>query len=99
MFGGRQQHALLHQTRRVAHPRYVPPVCFNLELLQIHAPEHDSGIRGCWHQPYSSVNPGVESNAMRLGRSLNRGLEHSGISNSSTLQASFTFLCALLSTV
>src|SRR3954469_7743715 len=46
MFGGRDEHALLHQAGRVAHARNVSSSSFDFKIVEVNATEDDSRSRG-----------------------------------------------------
>src|SRR5438105_15399651 len=47
VFGGRNQHALLHQTGGVADAGHIPAYRLNLKTFEINTPKNNAGVRGC----------------------------------------------------
>jgi hypothetical protein len=61
VLGGREQHALLHQARRIADARDVANVSLNGESVQVCAAKNDAGAGRRWGEPQARTYRGVES--------------------------------------
>ena len=74
VLGGGEQHALLHQAGGVADARDVSHMRFDLKIVEVHAPEHDSGIGRGRHKPQVGFYGGVEADSLGGNRPFDRGL-------------------------
>ena len=63
VFGGGEQHALLHQAGGVADPRDVAAVGLDFKVVQIHAAEDDARTGGRGNQANAARDGGVKANA------------------------------------
>ena len=71
MLGRRDEDALPQQAGSVADARDVAHVCFDLEVVEIDAAEHDSRVCGRRNEPQLAANGRVKTHAFDFDRSLN----------------------------
>ena len=66
MFGGRNQHALLHQAGGVADAGHVSANRLNLKTIQINTPKNDAGVRGRGKDAKLNRSARVQADTMAL---------------------------------
>ena len=62
VLGGRDQDAFLHQASGVAYASHVPSLGFDLEPLEVHPPEDDTGVGGGRAQAQVDGDARVQAN-------------------------------------
>jgi hypothetical protein len=75
VFRGGKQHALFHQAGGVADASDVSHVRFDLKIVQIHTPEHNSSVGWGWDEPEVRLYGRVETYAFCGYGPLNRSLK------------------------
>src|SRR5437763_14051913 len=75
MFGSRDQHAMAHQTGRVADPRHMTPARWDLKILEVGPDKHNAGGNGRGENTDANGNSAMKPHPRRLNRTVNRGLE------------------------
>jgi hypothetical protein len=71
VFGRREQHALFHQTGGVADAGDVANVRFDLEVVEVHAPENNPGIGWSRNKPQTAAHSRMQTDAFGFNRTLN----------------------------
>src|SRR4029077_5165754 len=74
VLGGGEQHALFHQAGGVADARHVSNMRFNLKIVEVHPPEHDSSIGLGRHEPQVRFYGRMQADTLRSDRPLDSSL-------------------------
>jgi hypothetical protein len=76
VLGGGEEHALLHEARRITYARDVVALGLDGKIIQVHAAKNDAGFSRRWHEANVAIDPSVESNALSNSRACDGSLEH-----------------------